>query len=83
MQINVYLLLYIKCSCNGWAMIQNKYILMHRPALLWLMPLYFGPMRLPHVTHELIFSDYQFISIDRKGFIPVMLEPMQNWLNPK
>jgi hypothetical protein len=29
------------------------------------------------------FSDYQFISIDRKGFIPVMLEPMENWLNPK
>jgi hypothetical protein len=29
------------------------------------------------------FSDYQFISIDRKGFIPVMLEPMENRLNPK
>jgi hypothetical protein len=29
------------------------------------------------------FSDYQFISIDKKGFIPVMLEPMENWLNPK
>jgi hypothetical protein len=28
------------------------------------------------------FSDYQFISIDRKGFIPVMLEPMENRLNP-
>jgi hypothetical protein len=29
------------------------------------------------------FSDYQFISIDKKGFIPVMLEPMKNRLNPK
>jgi hypothetical protein len=29
------------------------------------------------------FSDYQFISIDRKGFIPVMLESMENQLNPK
>jgi hypothetical protein len=29
------------------------------------------------------FSDYQFISIDRKGFIHVMLEPMENRLNPK
>jgi hypothetical protein len=29
------------------------------------------------------FSYYQFISIDKKGFIPVMLEPMENWLNPK
>jgi hypothetical protein len=29
------------------------------------------------------FSDYQFISIDRKGFIPVMLESMENRLNPK
>jgi hypothetical protein len=29
------------------------------------------------------FSDYQFISIDRKGFIPIMLEPMENLLNPK
>jgi hypothetical protein len=29
------------------------------------------------------FSDYQFISIDKKGFIPVMLEPMENRLNPK
>jgi hypothetical protein len=29
------------------------------------------------------FSDYQFISIDRKCFIPVMLEPMENWLNPR
>jgi hypothetical protein len=29
------------------------------------------------------FSDYQFISIDKKGFIPIMLEPMANWLNPK
>jgi hypothetical protein len=29
------------------------------------------------------FFDYQFISIDKKGFIPVMLEPMENWLNPK
>jgi hypothetical protein len=29
------------------------------------------------------FSDYQFISIDKKGFILVMLEPMENWLNPK
>jgi hypothetical protein len=29
------------------------------------------------------FSDYQFISIDRKGFTAVMLEPMENWLNPK
>jgi hypothetical protein len=29
------------------------------------------------------FSDYQFISIDRKGFTPVMLEPMENLLNPK
>jgi hypothetical protein len=28
------------------------------------------------------FSDYKFISLDRKGFIPVMLEPMQNQLNP-
>jgi hypothetical protein len=28
------------------------------------------------------FSDYQFISIDKKGFIPVMLEPMENRLNP-
>jgi hypothetical protein len=29
------------------------------------------------------FSDYQFLSIDKKGFIPVMLEPMENRLNPK
>jgi hypothetical protein len=29
------------------------------------------------------FSDYQFISIDKKGFIPVMLESMENRLNPK
>jgi hypothetical protein len=29
------------------------------------------------------FSDYQFISIDRKNFTPVMLEPMENRLNPK
>jgi hypothetical protein len=29
------------------------------------------------------FSDYQFISIDRKDFIPVMLELMENRLNPK
>jgi hypothetical protein len=29
------------------------------------------------------FSDYQFISIDKKSFIPVMLESMENRLNPK
>jgi hypothetical protein len=29
------------------------------------------------------FSDYQFISIVKKGFIPVMLESMENFLNPK
>jgi hypothetical protein len=29
------------------------------------------------------FSDFQFISIDKKEFIPVMLEPMENQLNPK
>jgi hypothetical protein len=29
------------------------------------------------------FSDYQFISIDKKGFIPVMLESMENRLNLK
>jgi hypothetical protein len=29
------------------------------------------------------FSYFQFISIDRKGFTPVMLEPMENQLNPK
>jgi hypothetical protein len=29
------------------------------------------------------FSDYQFISIDRKGFTPIMLEPMENRLNAK
>jgi hypothetical protein len=29
------------------------------------------------------FSEYQFISIDKKGFIPIMLEPMENRLNPK
>ena len=29
------------------------------------------------------FSNYQFISIDKKGFILVMLEPMENRLNPK
>jgi hypothetical protein len=29
------------------------------------------------------FSDYQFISIDKNGFIPVMLKPMENQLNPK
>jgi hypothetical protein len=29
------------------------------------------------------FSDYQFISIDKRGFIHVMLVPMENWLNPK
>jgi hypothetical protein len=29
------------------------------------------------------FSNYQFISIDRKRFTPVMLEPMENLLNPK
>jgi hypothetical protein len=28
-------------------------------------------------------SNYQFISIDKKGFIPVMLEPMENQVNPK
>jgi hypothetical protein len=32
---------------------------------------------------EVDFSDYQFISIDKKGFIHVMLEPMENRLNPK
>jgi hypothetical protein len=32
---------------------------------------------------EVDFSDYQFISIETKGFIPVMLEPMENRLNPK
>jgi hypothetical protein len=32
---------------------------------------------------RLYFSDYQFISIDKKGFIHVMLEPMENRLNPK
>jgi hypothetical protein len=39
--------------------------------------LYSRPMRLLHVY------DYQFISIDIKGCIPVMLEPMENRLNPK
>ena len=29
------------------------------------------------------FSDYQFISVGREGFTPVMLEPMENRLNPK
>jgi hypothetical protein len=29
------------------------------------------------------FFDYQFISINKKGFIPVMLEPMENRLNHK
>jgi hypothetical protein len=29
------------------------------------------------------FSDYQFISIDSKVFIPIMLELMENRLNPK
>jgi hypothetical protein len=29
------------------------------------------------------FSDYQFISIDKRCFIPIMLEPMENQLNPK
>jgi hypothetical protein len=29
------------------------------------------------------FSDYHFISIDKNGFIPLMLEPMENRLNPK
>jgi hypothetical protein len=29
------------------------------------------------------FSDYQFISIDTKGSIPIMLEPMENRPNPK
>jgi hypothetical protein len=29
------------------------------------------------------FYDYQFICIGKKGFIPVMLEPMENRLNPK
>jgi hypothetical protein len=29
------------------------------------------------------FSYYQLISIDKKGFIPVMLDPMENRLNPK
>jgi hypothetical protein len=29
------------------------------------------------------FFDYQFISIDKKGFITVMLESMENRLNPK
>jgi hypothetical protein len=32
---------------------------------------------------EVDFSYYHFISIDKKGFIPVMLEPMENQLNPK
>jgi hypothetical protein len=29
------------------------------------------------------FSNYKFIRIDRKGFTPVMLEPIENRLNPK
>jgi hypothetical protein len=29
------------------------------------------------------FFDYQFISMDRYGFILVMLEMMENRLNPK
>jgi hypothetical protein len=29
------------------------------------------------------FSNYQFISIDRKGFIPIIPKPMENQLNPK
>jgi hypothetical protein len=29
------------------------------------------------------FSDYHFISINKKGFIPIMLEPMENRLNCK
>jgi hypothetical protein len=29
------------------------------------------------------FSDYRFISIDRNGFIPIMLESMANGLNHK
>jgi hypothetical protein len=29
------------------------------------------------------FSYYQFISVCREGFTPVMLEPMENWLNHK
>jgi hypothetical protein len=29
------------------------------------------------------FSDYLFISTDKKGFIPVMLKPMEIRLNPK
>jgi hypothetical protein len=29
------------------------------------------------------FSDYQFISIDKKGFILLMLELIENRLNPK
>jgi hypothetical protein len=29
------------------------------------------------------FSNYQFISIDKMCFIPVMLKPMDNRLNPK
>jgi hypothetical protein len=29
------------------------------------------------------FSDYQFISIDRKYFTPIMIEPMENRLNSK
>ena len=26
-------------------------------------------------------TDYQFVSVSRDGFVPVMLEPVQNWLN--
>jgi hypothetical protein len=48
-------------------------MLMYQPISLWPMPLYF----------EVDFSNYQFISIDKKSFIPVMLEPMENRLNPK
>jgi hypothetical protein len=47
------------------------------------MPLYFGPYETATCLTGVDFSDYQFISIDKKGFIPIMLEPMENQLNPK
>jgi hypothetical protein len=55
---------------------------MYRPVSLWDAPVLWTYETATCLT-GVDFSDYQFISIDRKGFIPVMLESMENRLNPK
>jgi hypothetical protein len=83
MLINVYLLLYIKCCYNGVAddieqvhADASTCIVVADAPVLWI---YETATCLTGVD----FFDYQFISIDRKGFTPVMLEPMENRPNPK